>query len=154
VGCLFGRTCSNIPEWNLVLPQLLAIKLRTLRTDRIYGWFAEATDLQFEHSLVERLQGRLFVRVFQHELERAHDGVEKAVDDDLVHVINVRFPDVTVGVSGQELAVLLSKPTTQQLVRETSESTALINNQWRSDSCIFKKSFKMITFKLQQTTRM
>jgi len=60
-------------------------------------WF---TNLQFKYGLVEWL-GRRRGRVFNHKLQRTHNRVEEAVDDNLIDVIDVRLPDVAVDIGVQ-----------------------------------------------------
>jgi len=66
------------------------------------------TDLQFEDGFVQRLSGRLGIGVLENKLERAQDGVEEAVDDDLVHVVDVRIPHIALRVRVQQLEILLT----------------------------------------------
>jgi len=59
------------------------------------------TNLQFKNSLVEWLHCCLGIRVFNHKLQRTHNCVEEAINDNFVHVVDIRFPDVTVRVGIQ-----------------------------------------------------
>ena len=61
------------------------------------------------HLGLEQLVFLAGLGVVEQELDGAVDGVEEAIDDHLVHVVDVRLPRVTVLVRFQQLEVLLEQ---------------------------------------------